>query len=236
MIPIENDSIRKTLVEAIGTFILVFCGTGAIVINDVSRGAITHVGIAITFGLVVMSLIYAFGPISGCHLNPAVSTGLWLSGKFPRDLLLPYITSQCLGALGASLAIRWMFSEHPTLGATLPSSGAGPAFVLEFFLTWFLMLVILSIQSGPKENMPLAGIIIGAVIALEAMFAGPISGASMNPARSLGPSIASLHLESLWVYLTAPILGSSFAVCTHWIIKDPDSPTDPMPPQETSTS
>lgn len=236
MNPNRDASIRRTLVEAIGTFILVFCGTGAIVINDASDGAITHVGIALTFGLVVLSLIYAFGHISGCHLNPAVSIGLSISGRFPVALLIPYIAGQCVGALAASLLIRWMFPDHPTLGATLPSSGAWQSFVLEFVLTWILMLVILGIQSGPKQNEALGGVVIGAVIGLEAMFAGPISGASMNPARSLAPAMISSHFENLWVYLIAPVLGSAFAVCIHRILQSPSDPiTDPIRSQGANT-
>jgi aquaporin Z len=220
MNPNLDASIRRTLVEAIGTFILVFCGTGAIVINDASDGAITHVGIALTFGLLVLSLIYAFGHISGCHLNPAVSIGLSISGRFPVALLIPYIAGQCVGALGA----------------TLPSSGAWQSFVLEFVLTWILMLVILGIQSGPKQNEALGGVVIGAVIGLEAMFAGPISGASMNPARSLAPAMISSHFENLWLYLIAPVLGSAFAVCIHRILQSPSDPiTDPIRSQGANT-
>lgn len=216
---------RRCLAEALGCFILVFCGTGAIVINDTTMGAVTHVGIAMTFGLVVLALIYALGSISGCHLNPAVSIGLWISGRFPRRELVPYIASQCAGAMLASGLLRSMFPEHEFLGATLPAFGAMQSFVLEAVLTWILMLTILCITDGPKENGAMVGVAIGSVIALEAMFAGPISGASMNPARSLAPALISMHTEYLWVYLSAPVLGSIAAVWVHSLLKDTPSQT-----------
>ena len=221
MSPIAGSLARRSLCEALGTFILIFCGTGAIVVNDLSQGAITHVGIALTFGLVVLALIHALGPISGCHLNPSVSVGLWLAGIFPTKELGSYIASQCAGALLASLLIRAMFPEHPTLGATLPASGAMQSFILEIVLTWILMLVILCVSSGPQPEAAFAAISIGAVIGLEAMFAGPISGASMNPARSLAPALISMHTDHLWVYLLAPMIGSALAVGTFSMIRNP---------------
>ncbi|MEK6678611.1 MAG: aquaporin [Nitrospirota bacterium] len=203
---------RKYIAELIGTFALVFAGTGAIIINDVSGGVITHVGIALTFGLVVMAVIYAIGDISGAHLNPAVSFGFWVSRRFPGRSVLPYIISQCSGALLASLTLRLLFMEHPTLGSTLPAGPAAQSFVMEFILTGFLIFVILNVSSGAKEKGLMAGIAVGAVVGLEALFAGPISGASMNPARSLAPALLSWNLNALWIYITAPILGSYLGV------------------------
>jgi len=206
---------KKLAAELVGTFILVFAGTGAIVINGVSGGAVSHVGIGLTFGLVVLAMIYAVGDVSGAHLNPAVTLGFFAAGRFRAGLIGPYIASQCVGAMLASSLLRLMFPTHPTLGATLPAGGAMQSFVLEAVLTFILMFVILSVSTGPKEKGIMAGIAIGAVIALEALFAGPISGASMNPARSLAPALVSARLESLWVYLTAPLLGAlaSVAAC-----------------------
>lgn len=203
---------RKYIAEFIGTFALVFAGTGAIIINDVSGGVITHVGIALTFGLVVMAVIYAIGDISGAHLNPAVSFGFWVSRRFPGRSVLPYIISQCSGALLASLTLRLLFMEHPTLGSTLPAGPAAQSFVMEIILTGFLIFVILNVSSGAKEKGLMAGIAVGAVVGLEALFAGPISGASMNPARSLAPALLSGNLNALWIYITAPILGSYLGV------------------------
>jgi MIP family channel proteins len=202
----------KLAAEAVGTFALVYAGTGAIVINDVSGGAVTHVGVALTFGLVVMSMIYAVGDVSGAHLNPAVTLGFWLSGRFSTRAVLPYVASQLVGAFAASLLMRAMFAKHETLGATLPAGPAAQSFVLEAVLTGILMFVILSVSTGPKEKGLMAGIAVGGVIAFEAVFAGPISGASMNPARSLAPAIVAGRFEHLWVYLTAPPLGAAVAV------------------------
>lgn len=203
---------KKLLAEGFGTFCLIFAGTGAVVINDVSGGAISHVGIALTFGLVVLAMIYALGDISGAHLNPAVTIGFFAAGRLPRALVLPYIGSQFLGALLASGVLRALFPGHTTLGATLPAGSALQSFVLEVILTGILMFVILSVSTGAKERGITAGIVVGAVIALEAMFAGPISGASMNPARSAAPALVSLQLSTLWIYLLAPVLGALAAV------------------------
>lgn len=207
------------LAEAIGTYALVFSGTGAIVINTISGGAITHVGIALTFGLIVMAMIYAFGDISGCHINPAVTIAMTVAGRFPLSKLVPYIASQAVGAVLASLTLRLLFRSHPEvieagLGGTFPFAEGSDlqSFVLEFILTFLLMYVVLCVSTGAKEKGIMAGAAIGAVVALEAMFAGPICGASMNPIRSFGPAVVSGRLDSLWVYLTAPTLGAIVAV------------------------
>jgi aquaporin Z len=203
---------KKCLAEFLGTFALVFAGTGAIVINDATAGAVTHVGIALTFGLVVLAMIYAIGDISGAHLNPAVTSAFWLSGRFPVRHVLPYVSSQCLGAFAASGVLRFLFPAHATLGATLPAGSEMQSFILELILTFLLMFVILNVSTGAKEKGITAGIAVGAVIALEAMFAGKICGASMNPARSLAPALISGHLEHLWIYLAAPVLGACLAI------------------------
>jgi aquaporin NIP len=169
---------RRLISEAFGTFALVFAGTGAIVINDVSGGAVTHVGIAITFGLIVLAMIYSLGDVSGAHLNPAVTVGFLFARRFDARWVIPYITSQCIGAIFASLTLR----------------------------------MILRVSSSSNRQPELAGVVVGSVVGLEAMFAGPICGASMNPARSLGPALVSLHLSSLWIYLTATFLGAIASV------------------------
>ncbi len=203
---------KKFYAEFLGTFTLVFAGTGAIVINDVAGGAITHLGIALTFGLVVLAMIYTFGDVSGAHFNPAVTLGFFAAGRLRGNLVLPYIASQLIGALAASGLLLALFPQHPTLGATVPAGSALQSFILELVLTLILMMVILSVSSGAKERGITAGIAVGAVIAFEALFAGPISGASMNPARSLAPALVSRHLGSQWIYLIAPVLGACLSV------------------------
>ena len=207
-----RSSLKPLMAEFIGTFALVFAGTGAIVINDVSGGSVTQVGIALTFGLVILAMIYAVGDISGAHLNPAVTSGFWLSGRFSGKRVLPFVLSQCLGALAASGILHFLFPTHATLGTTLPAGSNGQSFVLELILTFLLMFVILNVSTGAKEKGITAGIAVGAVIGLEAMFAGKICGASMNPARSLAPAVVSGHLEHLWIYLTAPFAGAALGV------------------------
>lgn len=209
---------NRWFAEALGTFSLVFAGTGAIIVNHATNGTVTHVGIALTFGLVVMAMIYAFGDVSGAHLNPAVSIGFVLARRFPLRALPVYVLAQLIGAFAASTLLRLLFPSSETLGATLPSGSAAQSFLLEVVLTFILMVVILSVSSGPKEKGIMAGIAIGGVIGLEALFAGPICGASMNPARSLAPAIVSGHVSSLWVYLAAPTLGAAIAVpCFHLV-------------------
>ena len=203
---------KKYGAEFIGTFALVFAGTGAIVVNEVSHGAIGHAGIALTFGLVVLAMIYTVGEISGAHINPAVTIGFWLAKRLPPREVPPYLVSQAAGALAASGVIRLLFPENRLLGATQPAGTASQSFIFEFLLTALLMFVILNVSTGAREKGITAGIAVGSVIAFEAMFAGPISGASMNPARSLAPAIVSGQLAQLWIYLIAPVLGAACGV------------------------
>ena len=202
---------RRYAAEAIGTFAMVFAGTGAIVVNDVTSGALTHLGVAATFGLVVAAMVYAVGDVSGAHFNPAVTFGFWLARRLPGREVAPYVASQLGGALAASLLLRALFEAHATLGATRPIGGEAQSFALEVVITFALMFVILGVTSGPREN-AFAGAAIGATVGLCALFAGPICGASMNPARSLAPALVSGVLASLWIYLLAPFAGSALAV------------------------
>ncbi len=199
---------KKFAAEVFGTFSLIFAGTGAIIINDASHGVITHAGVALTFGLIVLAMIYTVGDVSGAHLNPAVTMGFFAAGRIPGREVPPYVLAQAIGAFLASGVLRLLFPLHSTLGATLPAGSAMQSFILEFILTAVLMVVILSVSSGAKEKGITAGIVVGSVIGLEAMFAGPICGASMNPVRSLAPAVVSGRLEHLWVYLVAPTLGA----------------------------
>jgi MIP family channel proteins len=223
---------RKLVAEAFGTFCLVFVGTGAVIVNDAHAGVVTHVGVAFTFGLVVLAMIYTLGDLSGCHLNPAVTVGFFAARRFGLDRVPPYILAQCAGAFLASIALRAMFPSHLTLGATLPAGPALQSWVLEFILTLMLMVVILSVSTGSKEKGILAGVAVGAVITLEAMFAGPVSGASMNPARSLAPAAVAGQLEHLWVYLTAPVAGALAGVVVCGVMH---GPTGCCHPESTGT-
>jgi len=210
---------RRYAAEVIGTFALVFAGTGAIVVNDVTDQTVTHVGIALTFGMVVMALIYALGDISGAHINPAVTIGFWTARQFDGKQVAPYIISQLLGAIAASVTLRVLFLEHDSLGATLPAGTWWQSFVLEVILTFLLMFVILNVATGAKEKGIMAGAAIGATVGLEAMFAGPICGASMNPARSIAPALVSGHLEHLWIYLVATTAGAILAVFAYQFVQ-----------------
>lgn len=214
---------RKCAAEFFGTFCLVFTGTGAIIVNDMS-GALGHGGVALTFGLIVMAMIYAVGDISGAHLNPGVTIGFWAARRFETREVLPYIGAQCMGALAASALLCFLFSNQAHqahLGTTQPTGSALQSLILEAILTWLLMVVILSVSIGAKEKGITAGITIGAVIGLEALFAGPICGASMNPARSIGPALISGNVQHLWIYLMGPVCGALLAVPTCCLIQEP---------------
>lgn len=208
---------NKLIAEAFGTFCLVFAGCGAMVVNEVTGGAIGHAGVALTWGLIVAAMIYAIGDVSGAHINPAVTVGFWLAKQFPGTRVLPYILAQVVGAFLASAMLRLLFPESQTLGATIPHDmgRVWQSSVLEVLLTLILMFVILCVAIGSKERGLMAGIAVGAVVGLEAMFAGPICGASMNPARSLAPAVVSMNaeaLQSVLAYVLATVLGAALAV------------------------
>lgn len=210
---------KRLISEIIATFALVFCGTGAMVINDFTGGTVTHVGVAITFGLIVMGMIYAFGDISGAHMNPAVTIGFAYAKKFPWKEVPGYVLAQLIGAFLASGILLYLFPESETLGATLPGLSAMKVFIFEIILTFFLMVVIINVSTGSKEIGVVAGIAIGSIVLLEAMFAGPITGASMNPARSIAPAVVSGNLADLWIYIFAPIIGCLLAVVSCKLVK-----------------
>ena len=199
---------KKYLAEFLGTFALVFCGTGAIIINEHTGGQIGHIGIAITFGLIVTAMIYSFGDISGAHFNPVVTVGFWAAKRLNKKELVPYISAQLTGAFIATAILKLLFPDNVNLGTTLPSGSVMQSFILEIILTFILVLVIISTSQGSKEAGIMAGIAIGFTVLLEAMFAGPISGASMNPARSIAPAVVSGNVQFLWIYLAAPFIGA----------------------------
>ena len=227
---------KKCAAEFFGTFCLVFAGTGAIVVNASTGGVISHAGVALVFGLVVLAMVYTIGDVSGAHINPAVTLGFYAAGRLEGRFVLPYLASQTVGAFTATLAVRSILPPQASLGATIPAGTDMQSFVLEVILTLILMWVILNVSTGAKEKGITAGIAVGAVVALEALFGGPISGASVNPARSLAPAVLSMKLDSLWVYLTAPFLGALLAVPLCICVRGADCCTSPfsrryVPPQ-----
>ena len=207
---------REFLAEFIGTFVLIFAGTGAVMVNQLSNGAVTHLGISIVFGAVVTALIYSLGHISGAHFNPAVTLAFWTSGFFRRRLVIPYILAQVLGAITASWLLRVSLGAVGNLGATTPRNGDWlQSLVLETVLTFILMLVIFGSGLDRRGHIGFAGISIGLTVALEAACMGPITGASMNPVRSLAPALVGGNLQHQWLYWVAPILGAQLAVVVY---------------------
>jgi MIP family channel proteins len=208
---------REVVAEAVGTFILVFAGTGAVMVNQISNGAVTHLGISFVFGAVVAALIYTLGHISGAHFNPAVTLAFWVSGFFPRKHVIAYILAQSLGAIAASALLLISLGNVAQMGATLPLNNNWlQSFVLETVLTFILMFMILGSGLDRRAPIGFAGVAIGLTVGLEATFMGPITGASMNPVRSLGPALVGGIWQHHWLYWIAPILGAQIAV---WVYR-----------------
>jgi MIP family channel proteins len=209
---------RALVAEAIGTFALVFAGCGAIMV-DQKTSALGHVGVAITFGLVIMVMIYAVGHVSGAHFNPAVTFSFALARHFPRRHIVPYWCAQLGGALIAAAVLRGSLGNIARVGATYPSGSEGQAFLWETVLSFFLMFVIMAVATDTRAVGEAAAIAIGGTVGLDAMFGGPITGASMNPARSLGPGIIAGDLHAIWIYLLAPLVGASLAALAYVFIR-----------------
>lgn len=210
---------KKMLAEAIGTFSLVFAGCGAIVINTTSENQITHVGVAIVFGLVVMAMIYAVGHVSGAHFNPAVTLAFTIVGRFPLKEVPGYIVSQIVAATASASLLRLIMGNVGNLGATIPSGSAGQSLGLEIVTTFFLMFVISAVATDSRAEGTMAGIAIGGTVMFDAMFAGPICGASMNPARSLGPAFAGAIFDDIWVYIIGPVIGAVLGSVSYELIR-----------------
>ena len=219
----KTKNMKKYWAELLGTYILVFVGAGAVVIDSVTGGGVSHLGIGLTFGLVVMAMIYAIGDVSGAHINPAVTIAFAVAKRLPKNEIFPYVSFQILGAILASATLYFMFPGAETMGQTLPLNDNWlQSFVLELILTFILMFVVLNVSTGAKEKGITAALAIGGVVAFEATFAGPICGASMNPARSIGPAIFSGDLTHLWLYVVATTLGAILAVYSCKLIHDKD--------------
>jgi MIP family channel proteins len=209
---------RAVVAEAIGTFALVFAGAGAIMVDDKTH-ALGHVGVAIAFGLVIMVMIYAVGHVSGAHFNPAVSFAFALTRHFPWPRVAAYGAAQAIGALAAAALLRASLGERARVGATLPSGSQGQSFLWEVVLTFFLMFVIMAVATDTRAVGEAAAIAIGGTVGLDAMFGGPISGASMNPARSLGPALITGDLHALWLYLLAPLAGAALGALAYQFVR-----------------
>src|SRR3954451_1322914 len=214
----ELATARVLAAEAIGTFALVFAGAGAVMV-DAKTGALGHVGVAISFGLVIMVMIYALGHISGAHFNPAVTFAFALGRHFPWPRVGAYWAAQLAGALAAALVLRGSLGDIAHVSATLPSGSDGQSFLWESVLTFFLVLVIMAVATDVRAVGEAAAIAIGGTVGLDAMFGGPVTGASMNPARSLGPAIAASDFTAIWVYLSAPLLGAAAAAAVYAFLR-----------------
>ena len=207
--------------EVVGTYALVFTGCGAVVVNDLFNVGFGALGVNIVFGMTVMAVVYSLGNVSGAHINPAVSIAFCASGRLPRNLLLPYIAAQCIGAIAAAFTLRLLFPDHSGYGMTATVIDVPRSFLLEVLITFLLMFVIFNVLSGNHGKQTMAGLVIGATVTLLSMFGGGVTGASMNPARSIGPALAAGNLELIWLYLTAPPIGALLAwPASRWLQGD----------------
>ncbi len=211
---------RSLVAEALGTFALVFAGGGAIMV-DAKTGALGHVGVAISFGLVIMVMIFTFGHVSGAHFNPAVTLAFAATRHFPWRSVGPYVAAQAVGAVGAAGVLRASLGDVADVGATLPSGSAGQSFLWEIVLSAILMIVIAAVATDTRAVGQMAAVAVGGTVGLDAMFGGPISGASMNPARSLGPALVSGELAELWLYVAAPTIGALVGAALYQLVREP---------------
>jgi aquaporin NIP len=214
------DLARRSAAEALAAFALVFAGCGAAITNASYDGALGSVGIALAFGLVIMVMVYATGHLSGAHINPAVTIAFSLTRHFPAREALAYIVAQCAGAILAALLLLAVWPEQPAqLGATVPTVGVGSALLYEALLTAFLMFVIMAVATDTRAVGAAAAIAIGGTIGLDATFGGQVTGASMNPARSLGPALASGEWTDFWIYLIGPVAGAALGALAYQLVR-----------------
>lgn len=216
---------RSAAAEALGTFFLVFVGTGAIMANEISGGAIGGTGISLAFGLVVAGMIYAVGHLSGAHINPAVTIGFWSSGRFPLHSVPIYMAAQCAGAIAASTVLRFTLGNTASLGATVPTVRLPAAFVIEGLLSFALMFVIMAVATDQRVADGFAGLAVGITVAFDALMGGPLTGASMNPARSLGPALIAGTWTAHWLYWLAPVTGTMAAARVYETLREGGHPS-----------
>jgi aquaporin NIP len=216
--------VKRLVAEFVGTFLLVFAGPGAVVVNEVSGGGVGSLGIGLSFGLAVMATIYAVGHLSGAHINPAVTVAFALTRHFPWALVPAYVLAQLLGACAASATHLALFGDVADLGATVPSSSPLQAALLELVLTLFLMFVVSAVATDVRAVGQAAAIAIGGYVALAATFADPIAGASMNPARSFGPALLSGTWTGHWAYWVGPVAGAMLGALLYRYVREADPP------------
>jgi MIP family channel proteins len=216
---------RRALAEGIGTFFLVLIGPGAAMVDARTQGAVTHPGVSLAFAFVVIGMIYTFGHISGAHINPAVTLGFWSVRRFRTADVLPYVAAQCGGAVAASAVLRVVLGPVGRMGATLPSVPTASAFVVEWLLSFGLMMVIMAVATDERVAAGFAGIAVGLTVGFEAIFGGPLTGASMNPARSFGPAVVGALWSGHWIYWIAPVTAMLAAGRTYEFLR-PASASD----------
>ena len=221
----KPDLLRRAAAEGLATFALVFAGCGAIVADSVYDGALGTVGIGLVFGLVIMVMVYATGHLSGAHINPGVTVAFTLTRHFPAREAAAYVAAQLAGAVAAALVLLAVWPDQPAdLGATVPSVGAGSALVYEIVLTAFLMFVIMAVATDTRAVGAAAAIAIGGTVGLDAIFGGPVTGASMNPARSFGPALASGQWTDFWIYIVGPLAGAAIGGLAYQFVRGEHRP------------
>lgn len=214
----DRELLKSSLAEAVGTFILVFIGCGAILVNESSGGVLGHNGIAMTIGLTVMTIIFAIGHVSGAHINPAVTLALLMIRRINLSKAVCYCIAQNIGAILAAIALKYTLATSGNLGSTIPTGSFSQSFLIELFMTAFLMFMVVGLTTDPRASSTLGALAIGGVITVNIMLGGPISGASMNPARSFGPALVSGHLEHMWLYVLAPLIGAMIGAGLYYMV------------------
>lgn len=223
------DLARRALAEGLAAFALVFAGCGAIITNTIHSASLGSVGVSLVFGLIIMAMIYATGHLSGAHINPAVTIAFTITRHFPARDAIAYIAAQITGAILGALLLGAIWTRHPAqLGATIPTVAAGSALLYEIVLSALLMFVIVAVATDTRAVGAAAAIAIGATVALDALFGGPVTGASMNPARSLGPALVAGQSHLLWIYMLGPVLGAVLGALAYQLVRG----AHPLPARE----